>query len=95
MTQLDSFEKIQTIKVHDASGERKTADALLQELEKVFALLRDEWGANVIGLVTDASGESRKARRLFSLKYLWITVLDCYAHQVNRDQLLFVLFSVC
>jgi hypothetical protein len=59
--------------------------ALLKELETVFTLLRNDWGAVVIALVTDASGESRKARRLFGEKYPWIIVLDCYAHQVNIE----------
>jgi hypothetical protein len=59
--------------------------ALLKELETVFTLLRNDWGAVVIALVTDASGESRKARQLFGEKYPWIIVLDCYAHQVNIE----------
>jgi len=46
------------VKVHDASGERKTTEVLLKELENVLAIVRDEWGAVVVALVTDASGES-------------------------------------
>lgn len=70
------------MKVHNATGDRKTAEALLKELEDVLATLQNDWGAIVVGLVTDASGESRKARRLFGAKYSHIIVLDCYSHQV-------------
>jgi len=38
--------------------------------------------ASVRGVVTDASGECQKARRLLGLKYPNIVVLDCYGHQV-------------
>ncbi|KAF8967652.1 ribonuclease H-like domain-containing protein, partial [Flammula alnicola] len=70
-----------TVKVHDASAERKTADNLLRLLEEVFRKVQDEWGGVVVAIVTDASGESRKARRDFVKKYPWVIVLDCYAHQ--------------
>ena len=40
-----------------------------------------------MGLVTDASGESRKARRLFARKYPFLIVLDCYSHQVSAHSL--------
>ena len=74
--------KIRTVKVHDVSGERKTADQLIPLLEDVISTVQDEWGAVVIAIVTDASGECRKARRLLGLKYPNIVVLDCYGHQV-------------
>jgi hypothetical protein len=74
--------KIRTVKVHDASGERKTADQLIPLLEDVISTVQDEWGAVVIAIVTDASGECRKARRLLGLKYPNIVILDCYGHQV-------------
>ena len=44
--------------------------------------LREEWAVVIIAIVTDASGEARKARRLLGEKYPWLVVLDCYAHQV-------------
>ncbi|CAA7262561.1 unnamed protein product [Cyclocybe aegerita] len=75
--------EVHTVKVHDALGERKTAEVLLDELERVLSTLQNEWGAVVVGLVTDASGESRKAQRLFACKYPHIIVLNCYAHQIN------------
>ncbi|KAG6913948.1 hypothetical protein DXG01_003329 [Tephrocybe rancida] len=56
--------KLHTVKVHDASSERKTTDNLLRELDDVVKVIEDEWGAVVIAVVTDASGESRKAQKI-------------------------------
>jgi len=75
--------KVYTVRVHDATGERKTAENLLAEIENVLAIVTGEWGTIVVALVTDASGEARKARRLFAAKYPDIIVLDCYSHQVR------------
>lgn len=75
--------KVYSVRVHDATGERKTAENLLVEIEHVLALLTEEWGTIVVALVTDASGEARKARRLFAAKHPSIIVLDCYSHQVR------------
>lgn len=44
--------------------------------------LREEWAVVIIAIVTDASGEARKACQLLGEKYPWLVVLDCYAHQV-------------
>jgi hypothetical protein len=63
--------------------ERKTAENLLQVLEEVVHTVEEEWGATVVAVVTDASGESWKACCLFARKYPRIMVLDCYAHQVR------------
>jgi hypothetical protein len=43
--------------VHDASAERKTAEQLMALLEEVITTVQDEWGAIVVAIVTDASGE--------------------------------------
>ncbi len=72
-----------TIKVEEASKERRDAKHLLALLEKQVAMLEKEWKCSVIAIVTDASGESRKARKLFKAKYPHVIVLDCYAHQVH------------
>lgn len=83
LIQIDLIKcKVHTVKVHDSSKERKTAELLLKELENVYAKLKDEWEVLVVRLVTDASGKSRKARRLFARKYPSVIVIDCYAHQV-------------
>lgn len=75
--------QVRTIKVHDASSERKTAEELIKHLEEVLVTLRNEWGAIVVAIVTDASGECRKARRILARRYPHIVFLDCYAHQVS------------
>ncbi|GLB43959.1 putative protein of unknown function (DUF 659) [Lyophyllum shimeji] len=56
--------QLHTVKIHDASTERKTTENLLRVLEEVVQNVEAEWGAKVIAIVTDASGESRKAWRL-------------------------------
>ena len=63
------------------SAERKTAANLLVLLENVIAMVQDEWGAIVIVIVTDASGECCKAQWFLGRKYPYIIVLDCYGHQ--------------
>lgn len=60
---------------------------LLRVLEEVFEIVQNKWGGVVVAIVTDASGESRKARRLFVKKYPWVIVLDCYAHQVRHSRI--------
>jgi hypothetical protein len=37
---------------------------LIPLLEEVIELVRREWGVIVVAIVTDASGECRKARRI-------------------------------
>lgn len=68
--------------MHDASCERKTADNLKIHLENTIRVVQDEYSAHIVGVVTDASGECRKARRLLALDHPDIVFLDCYAHQV-------------
>ncbi|KAH7921716.1 hypothetical protein BV22DRAFT_1018795 [Leucogyrophana mollusca] len=75
--------KVYTVRVHDASMERKTAENLLYLLEDVLKTVEQEWGGVIVAVVTDASGESRKARRLLGEKHPSLVVLDCYAHQVG------------
>jgi hypothetical protein len=79
--------QIRTIKVHDASAERKAAEQLMSLLEDVIATVQNEWGAIVIAIVTDASGECRKAQWLLGLKYPNIVVLDCYGLHVHSLKL--------
>ena len=44
--------------------------------------IRTEYFAILVAVVTDASGECRKARRILAAEYTNIIFLDCYAHQV-------------
>lgn len=75
--------KIHTVRVHDAFLERKTAENLLKLMPEVLEILRKEWGVEPIVFTTDASGESRKARRLLLQLMPYLIVPDCYAHQIN------------
>lgn len=63
--------------------ERKTASNFLSLLERVYHNVEKEWNVVISAVVTDASGETRKARREFVAKYPSVVVLDCYAHQVH------------
>lgn len=67
----------------DVSIERKTAEKFLQQLQDAYEEVEQKWKAMVIAVVTDASGECRKARREFLRDHPWVVVIDCYAHQVS------------
>ena len=54
--------QIHSIRVHDAHGQEKNAENLLELLFSVIEEVRTDWGANVVAVCSDASGESRKAR---------------------------------
>jgi Mg-chelatase subunit ChlD len=71
------------VKVKDTSEECKTAENLFDHLEATIKEVEEKWGVVVVAIVTDASGECRKAHRMLARKYPWIVLLDCYAHQVH------------
>ncbi|KAG0707177.1 ribonuclease H-like domain-containing protein, partial [Suillus ampliporus] len=77
--------KLHTIKVHDASMDPHTAEELLKQMLDAISRIESEWGASVIACTTDASGESRKARRLLQEQLPHIVVPNCLAHQVKDD----------
>jgi hypothetical protein len=60
-------------------------------LEDAVTKVEAEWGVKVIAIVTDASGESAKARREYAKLHPEIIVLDCYAHQVRLNYLIIYL----
>lgn len=72
-----------TIKVDNVTAERKTADNLLQLVEDAIKEVEETWGSKVVAVVTDASGECRKAQCELVRKYPWLIVLDCFTHQVS------------
>ncbi|KJA13408.1 hypothetical protein HYPSUDRAFT_114015, partial [Hypholoma sublateritium FD-334 SS-4] len=78
---ITADKKVYTVRVYDASVERKTAENFLHLLEEAVKEVEEKWKCKVIAVVTDASGECRKARQDFVKKYPWIVVLDCFAHQ--------------
>ena len=50
--------------MHDAHGQEKTADKLLEHLLSVIKEVETDWGCHVVAVCSDASGESQKAQRL-------------------------------
>jgi hypothetical protein len=64
--------------------ECKTAENLLMLVKEVMRKVREEWDVEVIGFTSDASGESRKARKLLKEdpQFSHLVLPDCYAHQV-------------
>lgn len=71
------------MKVYDTSMERKTADKFLTLLKDAYEIVQREWKVTIAAVVTDASGETRKARQDFIREFPSVVVLDCYAHQVS------------
>ena len=67
----------------DDSTTRKTAEKFLEMLEMVKEELERDWGVSIAAVVTDGSGEAKKARTLFARKYPNILTLHCFAHQVR------------
>jgi hypothetical protein len=61
--------KVYTVKVEDTSEERKTAEKLIIHLEAAMKEVEEKWGVTVVAIVTDPSGECRKARRILGRKY--------------------------
>ena len=55
----------------------------MAHLENAIKTVQIDYLAFLVAVVTDASGECRKARRTLALKYPDIIFLDCYAHQVR------------
>lgn len=75
--------QVHTVDVVDATAENRNAEHFLQLLEDAKKKAEEELGVEVICVVSDASGEAAKARRIFAKKYPRIIVLDCFAHQVR------------
>lgn len=54
--------QVHSVRVIDASAERKTAEVLLAHMLEVMDTLKVDWKITVVAFTTDASGESKKAR---------------------------------
>ncbi|KAF8893624.1 hypothetical protein BD779DRAFT_1609915 [Infundibulicybe gibba] len=74
---------IHTVCVIDTSGERKTAELLLEKLGAVKKDVEKKWGVVVVAITGDASGESLRARKDFIKSSPHLLAPDCYAHQVG------------
>ena len=71
------------VRVHDASGEQKTAENLYCELEKVIDELEDEWKIVIVAISSDAGGEALKGHKMAVRVRPHLVGPDCFAHQVN------------
>ncbi|KAF8593718.1 hypothetical protein BDV93DRAFT_460449 [Ceratobasidium sp. AG-I] len=75
--------KSYTVKVHDITAERKTADNHLKIVLEDIDHCEKEYDIRIIVWVSDAGGDSRAMRvRLHRLRP-HILVFDCWAHQVR------------
>ena len=74
--------KIHPIQVDDVSGDHKTVENLVQHLDQGIEELMMKWEITFVAIVTDASGECCKAKKILWLKYPSLIILDCYVHQV-------------
>ena len=71
------------IRVHDASGERKTAENLFRELEEVMDDLEGNWNIIVVAITSDAGGDALKGRKMARRKRPHLVTPDCFSHQVH------------
>lgn len=71
-----------TICVEDMSLQRRNDQTLFELLDKWIQILEQDWKFRVIGVVTDAGGDAKRARWLLLKKYPHMIILDCWAHQV-------------
>jgi hypothetical protein len=49
---------------------------------EVIGRLQSEWNVAVVAFTTDASGESRLARKMLLSQFPHLVCPDCFAHQV-------------
>ena len=77
------------MKIHDASNERKTAENLFKLMVEVIGRLQSEWNVVVVAFTTDASGESRLARKMLLVQFPHLVCPDCFAHQVRLNDFLY------
>ena len=64
------------------------AENFVIHLKNMINTVWTDYFAFLVAVVTDASGECRKARKILALKYPDIIFIDCYAHQVCRVSIL-------
>jgi len=76
------YVEVHTVRVADTSNEQQTADHLRALIVDVMAEVERDWKVVVIAVTSDASGESRAARKSLLNDFPWLVTPDCYAHQV-------------
>jgi hypothetical protein len=74
--------QLHTIEVFDTTVLRHTAEILLDQILQILSTIKNKWRVVPIAFCSDASGESRKARRKLLELQPNLVVLDCWAHQV-------------
>lgn len=77
------YEEPWLLNVFDISALPKTAETLLEYILKEITYISDELRVVLIAWCTDASGESKKMRRLLRERLGWIITVDCWSHQVS------------
>ncbi|EIW83473.1 hypothetical protein CONPUDRAFT_53313 [Coniophora puteana RWD-64-598 SS2] len=73
---------VHTVAVKDVSSDRRTAAHLKNLIIDVIGKVKAEWQATVVAVTSDASGESRAARKQLLEQFPSLVTPDCYAHQV-------------
>ncbi|KAI0693131.1 ribonuclease H-like domain-containing protein [Cerioporus squamosus] len=86
--------RVYSVRTFDTSTEPKTAEFLIRMMRQVIELVEKDWGARVIAMTSDCSGESRLARELLVRERPNLVGPDCYAHQVLRNYLLGILNEI-
>lgn len=66
----------------DVSADRRTAQHLKVLVKEVIQEVQESWGVEIVAVTSDASGESRAARKQLVQEFPWLVAPDCYAHQV-------------
>lgn len=75
--------KPKLLNVFDISAAVKNAENLLTLVLAEIQYCQDVLKVTLVAWCTDASGESRKMRRLLKERLPWIVTVDCWAHQVR------------
>ncbi|PCH39629.1 hypothetical protein WOLCODRAFT_85990, partial [Wolfiporia cocos MD-104 SS10] len=71
------------LNIFDISATVKSAENLLALVISEIKYCMEVLHTVIVTWCTDASGESRKMRRLLQQKFPWIITVDCWAHQIN------------
>ncbi|KAI0055033.1 hypothetical protein BV25DRAFT_1816187 [Artomyces pyxidatus] len=71
------------IETHNMSGLPKTGDQLLEIVLKDITIAEECYGIIVIAWCTDDGPDGKKMRRLLALRFPWMIVIVCWAHQIN------------
>jgi hypothetical protein len=69
--------------VHDVLAECKTADNLLKLMIREKKKIEDELKLRLVGWVSDAGSDLKKAQKMLQQMFPHLIVLDCWAHQVG------------